>query len=216
AIEAEARARGWPALHAELARVDPATAARLPPTDAQRIGRALEVWRATGRPLSALQRRWAQHTAKPAALQINGRTGRLLSLEPRERAWLHRRIDQRFAAMLADGLLEEVRRLRARGDLHLGLASMRCVGYRQAWEALDAAAALGRDTLDAAGRAALCERGAAATRQLAKRQLTWLRSIPQRQVIAADASATTVTERVLETVRAAWGPPGTAPPSTAN
>jgi len=187
AIEAEARTRGWPELHAELARVDPLTAVRLPPTDAQRIGRALEVWRATGQPLSALQRRWRQGPTEASPLQIIGLPGCLVSMEPADRAWLHQRIEARFAAMLDDGLLDEVRVLRARGDLHPGLPSMRCVGYRQAWEALEAAAAHGRDTLKDAERSALLERGAAATRQLAKRQLTWLRSIPQRVVVAADA-----------------------------
>ncbi|TSE31760.1 tRNA (adenosine(37)-N6)-dimethylallyltransferase MiaA [Tepidimonas charontis] len=212
AIEAEARARGWPALHAELARVDPLTAARLPPTDAQRIGRALEVWRATGQPLSALQRRWAPDApAQRGALCIDGLPGRLLSLEPRERAWLYRRIDERFAAMLAGGLLHEVQHLRARGDLHLGLPSMRCVGYRQAWEALDAAAAHGRDALDASERAALLARGAAATRQLAKRQLTWLRAIPQREVIWIDTLHDPL-PAVLDIVCSAWGGPGSAPP----
>ncbi len=217
AIEARARQYGWPALHAELARVDPLTAARLPPTDAQRIGRALEVWYTTGQPLSALQRRWGgeerkhgeQGDARPALL-IDGLPGHLLSLEPRERAWLHQRIEARFAAMLDDGLLDEVRALRARGDVHPGLPSMRCVGYRQAWEALDAAAAQGRDTLSVDERRALQERGAAATRQLAKRQLTWLRSMPHRHVIAIDDPLTAQTE-LLAAVRAAWGPEGSAP-----
>jgi tRNA dimethylallyltransferase len=220
AIEAQARQRGWPALHAELARVDPLTAARLPPTDAQRIGRALEVWHTTGQPLAALQRRWGDDEQKHgergdarAAPRIDGLPGRLLSLEPRERAWLHRRIEARFAAMLNDGLLDEVRALRARGDLHPGLPSMRCVGYRQAWEALDVAAAQGRDTLTADERRALQERGAAATRQLAKRQLTWLRSMPHRQVIAIDDPLTAQTE-LLAAVRAAWGAEGSAPPPT--
>ncbi len=166
ALDAEAAERGWPALHAELARVDPATAARLPPTDAQRIQRALEVFRQTGRPISAFQRGVREQRPLPP----------LLALEPAERGWLHERIGQRFDAMLRAGLVDEVAALRARGDLHPGLPSMRCVGYRQAWEALDA------DDL-----AALPERGRAATRQLAKRQLTWLRAMPQRETIAADA-----------------------------
>ena len=113
----------------------------------------------------------------------------LLALEPAARAWLHERIAQRFAAMLAAGLLDEVAALRARGDLHAGLPSMRCVGYRQVWEALNAG------ELDPApgaplppdARARLQERGAAATRQLAKRQLTWLRSMPWRRVVACEA-----------------------------
>jgi tRNA dimethylallyltransferase len=174
ALDAEAAARGWPALHAELARVDPATAARLPPADAQRIQRALEVWRATGRPLSSFHRRGdAPGHGPPDAL--------LVALEPASRAWLHGRIDARFAAMLDAGLVDEVRALRARGDLHPGLPSMRCVGYRQVWAALD----------DGLAGAALREHvqatGSAATRQLAKRQLTWLRSMPWRRVVACDA-----------------------------
>ena len=215
AIEADAQQRGWPALHAELARVDPVTAARLPPTDAQRIGRALEVWRATGQPLSALQRRWTLPTAAAAPLHIDGLPGRLLSLEPEERAWLHRRIDARFAAMLAEGLVDEVRQLRARGDLGPELPSMRCVGYRQTWEALDTAAAAGHEALDTQAQRALWERGCAATRQLAKRQLTWLRSIPQREVIAIDILDDPVAA-MLMMVRAAWGPEGVGPPSAAS
>lgn len=193
AIEAEARARGWPALHAELMRVDPRTAERLPPHDAQRIARALEVWRATGTPLSALQRRWRGNQKRDGGaaaahppLRIGTWPGVLLSLEPEDRTWLHRRIDARFAHMLDNGLIDEVRQLRARGDLHLGLPALRCVGYRQTWEALAAAKAAGRDTLNAEERAQLLARGAAATRQLAKRQLTWLRSFAQRQVIRVD------------------------------
>jgi tRNA dimethylallyltransferase len=167
AIEAEAAAHGWPALHAALAQVDPATAARLSPHDAQRISRALEVFRTTGEPISALQRGDRSAALVPATL---------LSLEPQDRGWLHARIERRFDAMLQDGFLDEVRALRARGDLHAGLPSMRCVGYRQAWEALDAGAPLSQWR----------ERGIAATRQLAKRQLTWLRSMTRRTV-ACDA-----------------------------
>lgn len=168
-IEAEAARTGWPALHAQLAEVDPPTAARLAPRDAQRIQRALEVFRATGRPLSA----WHEDASPGAGLQPD----RFLSLEPLDRAWLHERIGQRFDAMLAAGFLDEVRRLRARGDLHAGLPSMRSVGYRQAWEALEGTAPAD----------SVRERGIAATRQLAKRQLTWLRGMPQRQVVACDA-----------------------------
>lgn len=176
AIEAEAAAQGWPALHTQLAAVDPATAARLAPNDAQRIQRALEVFRATGRPLSSFH-----EEARPA--QQGLQPDLLLSLEPMDRAWLHARIAQRFDAMLAEGFLDEVRALRARGDLHAQLPSMRCVGYRQAWELLDAHEAQG-------GNApfplhTLRERGIFATRQLAKRQLTWLRGM-QRQVVACD------------------------------
>ena len=188
AIEARAAALGWPALHAELAAVDPVTAQRLAPADSQRIQRALEVWQITGQPLSAL------HTTKKVATGADGASAwKLFSLEPADRAWLHTRIAQRFDAMLADGFLAEVQALRARGDLQPDLPAMRCVGYRQAWEVLDeAAAAQGTGTAQATGAlstaqlAALRERGIAATRQLAKRQMTWLRSMPHRQVIAVD------------------------------
>jgi tRNA dimethylallyltransferase len=167
AIDAEAAARGWPAIHADLARVDPVTAARLAPNDSQRVQRALEVWRVTGRPLSSFHQPRHGSGADPATP--------LISLEPASRAWLHERIAQRFDAMLAQGFVDEVRALRARGDLHLGLPSMRCVGYRQAWEALDAG-----------DLAPLRERGIAATRQLAKRQITWLRSMPHRHIVPCD------------------------------
>jgi tRNA dimethylallyltransferase len=168
-IEAEARTAGWPALHAQLAQVDPATAARLAPNDAQRIQRALEVFRLTGQPLS----RFHQASAHPGGL----RPDLFLSLEPVDRAWLHERIARRFDAMLAAGFLDEVRRLRERGDLDASMPSMRAVGYRQAWEVL-----AGEAPTDS-----LRERGIAATRQLAKRQLTWLRGMPGRRVIACDA-----------------------------
>lgn len=168
-IEAEAAAQGWPALHAQLACVDPVTAARLAPNDSQRIQRALEVFRASGRPLSDF------HGAQERA--PGWRPERFLSLEPQDRGWLHTRIAQRFDAMLAAGLLDEVRALRERPGMHAGLPSMRCVGYRQAWETLEQGSPL----------PALRERGIAATRQLAKRQLTWLRAMPQREVIPCDA-----------------------------
>src|SRR5690606_29543865 len=121
---------GWPALHARLAAVDPATAARLAPGDSQRIQRALEVFELTGRPLSALHAAPLAEAKPPAPLVV-------LSLEPSRREELHRRIAARFDAMIAAGLLGEVARLRARGDLHAGLPSMRAVGYRQAWAWLD-------------------------------------------------------------------------------
>jgi tRNA dimethylallyltransferase len=168
ALAAEAFARGWPALHAELARVDPASAARLPTTDAQRIGRALEVYRISGRTLSSFHT--APRAAEPAAL---------IALEPRSRPWLHQRITERFEAMLARGLLDEVRGLRSRADLHAELPAMRCVGYRQAWAALD------EGLTGAELTSAVRERGVAATRQLAKRQLTWLRGM-QPTVVACD------------------------------
>ncbi|MFZ5487952.1 MAG: tRNA (adenosine(37)-N6)-dimethylallyltransferase MiaA [Pseudomonadota bacterium] len=184
AIDARAAALGWPALHAELARIDPATAARLSPNDSQRIQRALEVWRLTGQPLSRL------HTSKKRAVSEDTASNRaLFSLEPQDRAWLHARIAQRFDAMLAAGFLDEVRALRARGDLHPDLPSMRSVGYRQAWEALDAEAQSGAP-LD---MSRLRERSIAATRQLAKRQITWLRAMPERHTIACDQAAATET-----------------------
>ncbi|MBV8603052.1 MAG: tRNA (adenosine(37)-N6)-dimethylallyltransferase MiaA [Pelomonas sp.] len=166
-LDARAAREGWPALHAELARLDPATAARLAPNDAQRIQRALEVCLLASRPMSALH-------AEPREAGVDWP---LLSLEPLSRAWLHERLARRFEQMLAAGFLDEVRTLRARGDLHPELPSMRCVGYRQAWEALDAG-----------DLGPLPERGIAATRQLAKRQLTWLRGMPARRVIACDGA----------------------------
>ena len=168
-LERRAAALGWPALHEELARVDPATAARLAPADGQRIQRALEVWQLSGRPLSA----W--HASDDTRAAAPGAQWPVVSLEPRSRAWLHPRIDERLTAMVQAGFLDEVRRLRARGDLQADLPSMRCVGYRQAWQALDRGE--GTPWQPAA---------AAATRQLAKRQLTWLRSISSRQVIDCD------------------------------
>jgi tRNA dimethylallyltransferase len=180
-LQLHAERYGWPALHAELAQVDPVTAARLNPADSQRISRAMEVYRATGQPLSSF------HTIKKIANNafetraggqngLNDPNNLLISLEPLDRAWLHQRIAQRFDDMLAQGFLEEVKALRERGDLHLDLPSMRCVGYRQAWEALDGLWPLSE----------LRERSIAATRQLAKRQITWLRSMPERKVVACD------------------------------
>lgn len=190
ALEAEAAQLGWPALHAQLAAVDAVTAARLNPNDAQRIGRALEVWRASGRPLSSFHTRTriAPTPTEPQPLHINGQPGLLLALEPLERAWLHRRIGQRFAAMLEHGLIDEVRALRQRPGLHPGLPALRSVGYRQVWQALDALEASGRSQFTPTELATLAEQGAAATRQLAKRQLTWLRSLPQRRVLACESA----------------------------
>ncbi len=179
-IEAEAQDKGWPALHAELMRVDPLTAARLAPGDSQRIQRALEVYRVSGQALSSFHTRGDATQPSAMAQAIT-----LISLEPADRAWLHARIAQRFDAMLAAGLLDEVQRLRARGDLHAELPSMRCVGYRQAWDYLEAHEARGLD--GSFPLSELRERGIAATRQLAKRQITWLRSMPQRRVVACDA-----------------------------
>ena len=158
-IDQRAARHGWPALHAELARIDPATAARVSPNDAQRIQRALEVWELTRRPLSALQ------TAAAPALPFRLRA---YALVPESRGELHRRIAERFDRMLAAGLVEEVANLRRRHTLHGSLPSMRCVGYRQVWNYLEGEY----------DREVLRDRGIAATRQLAKRQLTWLRGLP--------------------------------------
>lgn len=178
-LEARAARDGWPALHAELARLDPVTAARLAPNDSQRIQRALEICRLSGQPMSALLGR------QRAAAGDDDHRYLTISLEPSARAALHARIEQRFDAMLASGLLEEVRGLHARADLHPGLPSVRCVGYRQMWAHLD-----GEISLEEAR-----EQGIAATRQLAKRQITWLRAQPERVIVdclAADAVARTI------------------------
>ena len=182
-LEAEAAARGWPALHAELAQVDPVTAARLAPNDSQRIGRALEIFWLTGTPMAALLDR-AQTELPYRVLQ--------LALIPSDRAVLHQRIAARFDAMLAEGLIDEVERLRRDYVLNPDLPAMRAVGYRQAWAYLD-----GHIDLKA-----LREQGIAATRQLAKRQLTWLRSWPDAVVLDCvaedlDAQATALVERHL-------------------
>jgi len=160
---------GLEALYARLKTIDPITAARLAPADTQRILRALEVWQLTQKPISSFQTRDAQ---APPRNDIA-----LISLEPVQRAWLHTRIEQRFDQMLEQGLVQEVQTLRARGDLHADLPAMRCVGYRQVWEALDSPAP----------QAEMRDKGIFATRQLAKRQITWLRSMRQRHAVAADA-----------------------------
>jgi tRNA dimethylallyltransferase len=183
-LDRDAALLGVPALHARLAGIDPVTAARLKPNDAQRIQRALEIFALTGQPMSQLLAK-APKVELPFSLLP-------IALEPSDRAVLHARIAARFDAMLEaenGGLVEEVRRLRARGDLHPGLPSMRCVGYRQAWEYLDGAFDV----------AALRDKGIAATRQLAKRQLTWLRSMPDR--IALDCLQPDLADRILDRLR---------------
>ncbi len=158
-IDARAARHGWPALHADLARVDPATAARLSPNDSQRIQRALEVWELSGKPISALQK--SAHAELPFLLKT-------FALVPTDRAELHLRIAARFDAMLNAGLVNELETLRKEFELSAELPSMRCVGYRQAWQFIE-----GKSS-----RKELRETGIAATRQLAKRQFTWLRSLP--------------------------------------
>ncbi|MES2000415.1 MAG: tRNA (adenosine(37)-N6)-dimethylallyltransferase MiaA [Pseudomonadota bacterium] len=166
-IEAEAAQRGWPALHAQLAQLDPETAARLQPTDAQRIQRALEVVRLSGQPMSALWR-----AGREAALPYQVHA---FALTPSDRAVLHANIAARFDAMLAHGLVEEVRALRESYPLDAEMPSMRCVGYRQVWSYLE-----GEYDWDE-----MRDRGIYATRQLAKRQLTWLRGMADVTVLEA-------------------------------
>ena len=183
----EAARIGWPAMHERLARLDPAAAARIGPNDAQRLQRALEVIALSGRPLSELQR--------------GGRGGAFpwrvlkLALLPGDRRPLHARIAERFDAMLAAGFLDEVRALRARGDLHAELPAIRAVGYRQGWEYLDGAT-------DAAG---FRDRAIFATRQLAKRQITWLRAELDARVLDPEASPPLA--RAGEAVRLFLGTP---------
>ena len=176
-LDARAAVAGWPALHAELARIDPASAARLLPGDAQRVQRALEVHELTGVPLSRLQ------GAREPGASLGATVA--LALLPPDRSRLHAVIAERFEAMLRSGLVDELRGLRARHPLRPEMPSMRCVGYRQAWAFLDGA-------IDAA---TLRTTGIAATRQLAKRQFTWLRATPATPF---DATA----PGLLEAVRA--------------
>ncbi len=180
-LDAEAAVRGWPALHAELASADPETAARLKPTDTQRIQRALEVFRISGKSMSQLLAR-GKSPALPFRLIE-------LALVPSDRGALHRRIEARFDTMLKGGLVKELRALRERYALRPGLPSMRCVGYRQAWQHLEG----GMD------RNELRQRGIFATRQLAKRQLTWLRATPG--IRSFDCLDPTVAAKSVEFVR---------------
>ena len=184
-IDHEAAQRGWPALHAELAEYDPETAARLAPNDSQRLQRAIEIYRSSGVPMSD----WLARE-KPAEPDLYEYV--TLSLEPSDRLALHARIAQRYQAMLQQGLMEEVRRLHGRADLHVGLPAIRCVGYRQLWDHIE-----GRCTLDDA-----VERAIAATRQLAKRQLTWLRSDPLRKRV--DCLSSTAVSQVIDLASATW------------
>ena len=187
-LDAQALRDGWPALHARLAEVDPITAGRLAPNDSQRIQRALEVFMSTGQPMSEL-------LAAPARVDDLALPWRFVpvALEPSDRSVLHARIADRFDAMLAAGFIDEVKRLRARGDLHPRLPSMRCVGYRQAWEYLDGVGDF----------AAMRYKGVFATRQLCKRQLTWLRGMTERVVV--DCCAGDATEQVVRVVEGVIG-----------
>jgi tRNA dimethylallyltransferase len=190
-LDEEAARIGWPAMHARLAQVDPETAARLKPADAQRIQRALEIHALSGKPMSELL---AQREKEELPFDLVS-----FALEPSERAWLHERIARRFDIMLDSGFLDEVKTLRTRGDLHLGLPSIRCVGYRQAWEYLDG-------TID---YATMRETGIIATRQLCKRQLTWLRAMPERIVVdccAPDASQQLQQQVLAKIAKAKFSP----------
>ncbi len=187
-IDRRAAELGWPALHAELARLDPDAASRLKPADAQRIQRALEIVTLTGRPLAeSYAKRGGDAPLPPMTV---------LSLEPSDRSWLHARIAQRFDLMLEQGLVGEVRRLRERYRLAATMPSMRCVGYRQAWSHLEGEtdAATMRDT------------GIYATRQLAKRQITWLRSMQIDERI--DCMKADAAQRVLDLCSRAAGRQG--------
>ncbi|MFM0692368.1 tRNA (adenosine(37)-N6)-dimethylallyltransferase MiaA [Paraburkholderia graminis] len=184
-LDADAARDGWPALHARLAAVDPATAARLAPNDSQRIQRALEVFMLTGVAMSTL-------LAAPARTDDAAADWRFvpIALEPSDRSALHARIERRFDAMLENGFVDEVVKLRERGDLSPEMPSMRCVGYRQVWEYLDGAV----------DYATMRDKGVFATRQLCKRQLTWLRSMDERVVV--DCCDREATARVLEVIEA--------------
>jgi tRNA dimethylallyltransferase len=177
-IAREASELGWPQMHRRLAEVDPQTAARLEPGDAQRIQRALEVFELAAAPMSALL-----HERRGSGLRLQ-----TIALVPSDRARLHRRIEDRFDAMLAAGFLDEVRALRARGDLNAELPSMRSVGYRQAWDHLQRGTDFGM----------FRESAFAASRQLAKRQLTWLRSIDVGHTLDPDESG--IEQRLLELI----------------
>ena len=203
-IEARAKEIGWPAMHEELRKVDPITAARLAPKDAQRISRALEVWHISGKSLSAWFEEGANKRSNTQRESASGAGIDIISLEPNDRAWLHARIEQRFTAMLAAGFLGEMQALRARTDLTPNLPSIRCVGYRQAWEQMDAVQLQGITSQEMLTR--LQETAVAATRQLAKRQLTWLRSMNDRNIIACDSSDPTAQALTLVQRFTAKGP----------
>jgi len=182
-LDARAAVEGWPALHAELAKLDPVTAARVRPNDRQRIQRALEVIEQSGKTLSA--------QLGEDLRGASSRTDLPLVLAPRDRGLLFERIAARFDEMMRRGFVDEVRGLRARGDLHAELPSMRLIGYRQLWQHLDGAGTL----------ADASQRAIAATRQLARRQLTWLRAEPRAEWF--DAGAADIPERIVARV-AEW------------
>lgn len=193
----QAQTRGWPALHEELAGVDPRAAKRIHPNDPQRLQRALEVYRLTGTPMSELQQKTQTTLNRPPVK---------FALAPVDRAWLHRRIEQRFVQMVRHGFLDEMRSLRADSRIHAQLPSMRSVGYRQAWEYLDASGV--ENLTDASPSVYTTERlqgdagqwidkAIAATRQLAKRQLTWLRGMQDVTSLACDALSVTDQQDII-------------------
>jgi len=189
ALAQEAAELGWPALHRRLAAVDPLTAQRLAPQDAQRISRALEVWSHTGRPLSSFHR-----AAKDRASLAQDEALSVIALQPEDRRWIHTRIAERFTEMMAAGFLEEVAALKQREELHPDLPSLRTVGYRQAWAHLSGQT----------DEETFIEQAIAATRQLAKRQITWLRSF--ENMLRLDASALSA-EAMLRQIRETWTGP---------
>lgn len=184
-IDREAQDSGWPELHRQLAEFDPATAARLAPNDSQRLQRAIEIYRVSGRPMSA----WLADERPEQDSSLEYVT---VSLEPSDRLALHARIAQRYQTMVEQGLLQEVQALHQRPDLHTGLPSVRCVGYRQLWDYLD-----GKVDKNQA-----IEQAIAATRQLAKRQLTWLRSQPERHII--DCLAPDAADQAVDKIAEFW------------
>lgn len=184
-LDAEAAKKGWPALHAELSTIDPKTATRLAPTDSQRVQRALEIYRISGKTMSA----WLRDSPpKP----LFNRQYATISLEPTERQQLSPRIAQRYQKMIEQGLVSEVENLYKRDDLHVGLPAIRSVGYRQIWEYLAGEIKL-EETI---------EKAISATRQLAKRQMTWLRAMPERQII--DCMDTERANQVVDRVALLW------------
>ncbi|ARP52732.1 tRNA (adenosine(37)-N6)-dimethylallyltransferase MiaA [Alcaligenes faecalis] len=184
-LDERAQEIGWPGMHEELTRIDPVTAARLAPRDSQRIQRALEIFHISGKTMSD----WLKDKAQP---QEGSHQYVTMSLEPEDRSWLHKRIAVRYHDMIEQGLLQEVEKLYQRPDLHPGLPSIRCVGYRQLWSYLD-----GEVSLDLA-----IEQAIAATRQLAKRQLTWLRSEPERQQF--NCQNPQAAEQIVQAARQIW------------
>ncbi|MGO3746582.1 MAG: tRNA (adenosine(37)-N6)-dimethylallyltransferase MiaA, partial [Alcaligenes aquatilis] len=184
-LDERAQEIGWPGMHEELTRIDPVTAARLAPRDSQRIQRALEIFHISGKTMSD----WLKDKAQP---QEGSHQYVTLSLEPEDRSWLHKRIAVRYQDMIEQGLLQEVEKLYQRPDLHPGLPSIRCVGYRQLWSYLD-----GEVSLDVA-----IEQAIAATRQLAKRQLTWLRSEPER--LQFNCQNPQAAEQIVQAARQIW------------